>query len=394
MMMVKPIRSEGDYEANLARLEDLMDAAPGTPEGDELEVLATLIERYEGERFPITAPTPLAAIRFRMEQADLSPRDLEPYIGSRARVSEVLSGTRSLSIDMIRALNQHLGIPAEVLIRAEPQPQQKPTQALSKPAAKQLSAWGFLQPKESLEVFMARALGGGPALAMLRKTRTDRTNAKTDLVAVQAWCAAVLLHSQNVAVTGHFVAKTITLDVVRSIAKLSVHEDGPQRARVALAGLGVALVILPHLPGTHLDGAAMRRADGVPVIALTLRRDRIDNFWFTLLHELAHVVFHLAEGTSFILDDLEIGSSEEIEQEADKLARQALVSDDLWATFNSGSYASLSDVLAFARRAEVSPAIIAGRWQNKNRDFRKFSRLLGHGSVRPQFPELMQKHIA
>ena len=111
--MLKPIRSEADYEANLSRLEALMDAAPGTPEGDELEILASLIERYEDDRFPIEAPTPLAAIRFRMEQQDLSPRDLEPYIGSRARVSEVLSGARALSIDMIRALNQGLGIPAE-----------------------------------------------------------------------------------------------------------------------------------------------------------------------------------------------------------------------------------------------------------------------------------------
>ena len=78
--MLKPIRSEADYEANLSRLEALMDAAPGTPEGDELEILASLIERYEDDRFPIDAPTPLAAIRFRMEQQDLSPRDLEPYM--------------------------------------------------------------------------------------------------------------------------------------------------------------------------------------------------------------------------------------------------------------------------------------------------------------------------
>ena len=136
-MMVKPIRSESDYEANLARLEDLIDAAPDTPEGDELEVLATLIERYENDRYPMALPTPLAAIRFRMEQAAMTPRDLEPYIGTRARVSEVLSGARPLSIDMIRALNEHLGIPAEVLIRQEPKQQEKISAELAKPAAKQ-----------------------------------------------------------------------------------------------------------------------------------------------------------------------------------------------------------------------------------------------------------------
>jgi len=387
-MMVKPIRTESDYEANLERIEYLIDAEPGTPEGDELDIIATLVERYENERFPIAAPTPLAAIRFRMEQAELTPKDLEPFIGSRARVSEVLSGTRSLSIDMIRALNQHLGIPAEVLIRTEARVEEKAGAQLSKPAAKQLSEWKLLRPKETFDAFMARAFGGMPALARLRKTRTDRTNAKMDPVAVQAWCAGVLLRSQELTVAGDFDAAAITFDVVRSLAKLSVYNDGPQQAREALSSLGIMLVILPHLPGTHLDGAAMRRSDGIPVIALTLRRDRIDNFWFTLLHELAHVVFHLADDKSFILDDLEIGSSEEIEEEADRLAQQALVPEDLWATFNNGAYTSLIDVLEFAQRAEVNPAIIAGRWQKQNRDFRKFSKLLGHGAVRGQ---LMQQ---
>jgi HTH-type transcriptional regulator/antitoxin HigA len=385
MMMVKPIRTESDYEANLERIEHLIDAEPGTPEGDELEILSTLIERYENERFPIAAPTPLAAIRFRMEQAGLSPKDLEPFIGSRARVSEILSGTRPLSIDMIRALNEHLGIPAEVLIRPEPNSAKKFAAELAKPAAKQLAEWGLLRPKETFEAFMARALGGAPALARLRKTRTDRTNAKTDPVAVHAWCAGVLLRAQTLEVSGQFDAKSVTLDVVRSLAKLSIHADGPQRVQEALSKLGVILVILPHLPGTHLDGAAMRRADGVPIVALTLRRDRIDNFWFTLLHELAHVVFHLGDDKTFILDDLEIGSSDQIEEHADRLAQEALVPADLWATFNNGAYTSLDDVIEFARRADVAPGVIAGRWQKTNRDFRRFSRLLGHGTVRSQF---------
>jgi HTH-type transcriptional regulator/antitoxin HigA len=381
-MMLKPIRSEADYEANLSRLEALMDAAPGTPEGDELEILASLIERYEDERFPIEAPSPLAAIRFRMEQQDLSPRDLEPYIGSRARVSEVLSGARALSIDMIRALNQGLGIPAEILIRSDPVTQGKVANELSIPAAKRLQAWGLMDALETFDAFITRSLGGMPATAMLRKTRTERTNAKTDMVALQAWCAAALLRSQSVPVTGRFDKKRINLDLVRNLAKLSARDDGPQTVVDRLAGLGIAFVVLPHLPGTHLDGAAMLRSDGVPVIALTLRKDRIDNFWFTLLHELAHVKSHLVSGTQVIFDDLEIGSAQNIEQEADKMARVALIPDELWATFNSGTYTSMAELFDFARRAEVHPAIVAGRWQQRNRDFRKFSKLLGHGDVR------------
>ena len=82
-MMVKPIRTQSDYDTNLERIEHLIDAEPGTPEGDELEIIATLVERYENERFPIAKPTPLAAIRFRMEQGVLKPKDLEPALSAR-----------------------------------------------------------------------------------------------------------------------------------------------------------------------------------------------------------------------------------------------------------------------------------------------------------------------
>ena len=384
---MKPIRTEADYERSLSRLEALMDAEVGTSAGDELDVLASLIERYEDEQFPIVAPTPLAAIRFRMEQQNLTPRDLAPYIGSRARVSEVLSGTRPLSIDMIRALSQHLGIPADVLIRPEPDQQEAPSKELAKPAAKRLIARGLMEAHESFEAFLSRAMGGAPAMAMLRKTRTNRTNAKTDMTAVQAWCAGALLLSEGVSAKGRFDKQQISLSVVRDLAKLSAHDDGPERARERLSELGVIVVILAHLPGTHLDGAAMLRPDGTPVIALTLRRDRIDNFWFTLLHEFAHVKSHLVPGTEVILDDLEISSAETIETQADAMAEQALMPAELWATFNRGAYTSLADVEALAARAGVHPAIVAGRWQQRNRDYRKFSKLLGHGTVRPHFSE-------
>ena len=113
---VRPVRTERDYRAAVKRIDALMDAVPGTPESDELEVLATLVDRYETESFAIDAPDPVAALCFRMEQAGLTRRDLEPMIGTRARVSEVLSGRRTLTLAMIRALHDRLGIPAESLI--------------------------------------------------------------------------------------------------------------------------------------------------------------------------------------------------------------------------------------------------------------------------------------
>jgi HTH-type transcriptional regulator/antitoxin HigA len=114
---LKPIRTEADYEAALAEVERLWGAASGTPDGDRLDVLATLLDAYEAAHFPMDPPDPIEAIEFRMEQQGLTRKDLEPVFGSRNRVSEVLNRKRSLSIGMIRRLHDELGISAEVLIR-------------------------------------------------------------------------------------------------------------------------------------------------------------------------------------------------------------------------------------------------------------------------------------
>jgi HTH-type transcriptional regulator / antitoxin HigA len=119
---IRPIRNEDDYEAALAEVDALMDAVPGTLEGERLDVLVTLIEAYEARHWAIDAPDPIEAIRIRMEQKNLRQRDLEPMIGSRGRVSEVLSRKRSLTLPMIRRLAKGLDLRADVLIQEVPAP--------------------------------------------------------------------------------------------------------------------------------------------------------------------------------------------------------------------------------------------------------------------------------
>jgi HTH-type transcriptional regulator / antitoxin HigA len=114
---LKPIRNKKDYEVALKEVERLWGAKLGTEEGDRLDVLATLIDVYEAAHYPVDPPDPIEAIKFRMEQQGLSRKDLEPLIGTRTRVAEVLNRRRSLSIGMIRRLHKKLGISAEVLIR-------------------------------------------------------------------------------------------------------------------------------------------------------------------------------------------------------------------------------------------------------------------------------------
>ena len=114
---IKPSRTETDYEAAMGEVEALWGSKSGTPEGDRLDVLATLIDAYESTQYPMDPPDPVEAIKFRMEQQGLTRRDLESIIGTRTRIAEVLNRKRSLSIGMIRRLNEKLGISADILIR-------------------------------------------------------------------------------------------------------------------------------------------------------------------------------------------------------------------------------------------------------------------------------------
>ncbi|MEV4605807.1 transcriptional regulator [Neorhizobium sp. LMR1-1-1.1] len=117
MSELKPIRNEADYDDAMALLKTLWGAEIGTPEGDKLDLLVTLIDDYESLHHPIDLPDPIDAIIFRMEQENLTRKDLEPLLGSRGRVAEILNRKRPLSLDMIRRLHAELGIPAEILIR-------------------------------------------------------------------------------------------------------------------------------------------------------------------------------------------------------------------------------------------------------------------------------------
>jgi HTH-type transcriptional regulator / antitoxin HigA len=116
-MDIRPIKTKADYKAALKEIEALMDATPGSAEEDRLDVLATLVQAYETEHYPIEAPDPIEAIKFMMQQKGLTRRDLEPAIGGRGRVSEVLNRQRPLTLPMIRALSRLLAIPADVLVQ-------------------------------------------------------------------------------------------------------------------------------------------------------------------------------------------------------------------------------------------------------------------------------------
>lgn len=402
MSAVRPIRSEADYDAALERIDVLMGAAADSAERDELEVLVTLVESYEDELFPIDAPTPIQAIEFRMEQAGLTQADLSKYIGSRAKVSEVLSGKRPLTLKMIRALNHHLGIPAEILVGdGSVQANGNDEIQWSKFPVFEMVKRGWLpkvdNPKEMAEDLIAGLLeraGGREALpqALYRKNNSARRNARMDPYALQAWCLHVLAQARENPPAGTYRDDSINESFLRFLATLSRLPDGPKRAVEALNQHGIAVVYARHLPKTHLDGAALRTKEGIPVIGLTLRYDRLDNFWFCLLHEAAHIWKHVSSDRCIYIDDLSLSESDHdedwsIEKEADLLAQNALIPSDAWDRSKLLNRATPSRVISFAQSINVHPAIVAGRIRNEKQNYRLLSQFVGTNEVSEHFEE-------
>ncbi|MBX3440681.1 MAG: hypothetical protein KF861_24535, partial [Planctomycetaceae bacterium] len=222
-----------------------------------------------------------------------------------------------------------------------------------------------------------------------RKNDEARQNAKMNGYAFQAWCLQALAKAAAMPVRNRYEPGSITPEVLRQVATLSVLPEGPLRAQEFLAQLGIRLVIVEHLKRTYLDGAAMLMPDGSPVIALTLRYDRLDNFWHSLLHELVHVKNDLSPDCEMVYDDFSIPSAgSDIEQRADEEAAEALVPPGV---LPQGGYAletiDTDDLLTYARRARVHPAIIAGRIRHDTRNWRKFARLVAQDKVKPYFAE-------
>lgn len=402
MGKIKAIRSDADYHAALARVDALMDAEPGTPDGEELDVLTDLVEHYEEKNIPIGFPSPVAAIEFRLEQAGLTQRDLVPFIGSRAKVSEVLAGKRPLTMPMARALHEHLGIRADVLLQ-EPSAgfeQDLDTLEWKRFPLKRMAARGWIRSTRNLSSRAEQLVrdlirkAGGPAVAsaaLYRKSHQARANAKSDPYALKAWCWKVLADANEHRLPVSYKRGTVTLEFLRQLAKLSWLEEGPRLAKEFLEKHGVALVTVAHLPKTYLDGAALKLADGSPVVGLTLRYDRLDNFWFCLLHELAHVGRHMdVDGVDAFVDDLTLrdvegGRDDPKEIQADEWAEEALIPRAMWESSAVRQHPTPMSVINLANALHVHPAIIAGRIRHEEKNYRLLSQFVGTGQVRPHF---------
>jgi HTH-type transcriptional regulator/antitoxin HigA len=212
-----------------------------------------------------------------------------------------------------------------------------------------------------------------------------RSGSESDPYALSAWRIRVTLLAIEQKLPAYHPG-TITTEFLRQLVSLSFLEEGPLLAREFLCKNGIHFIVEPHLPHTHLDGAAIRLPDGSPLVALTLRYDRLDNFWFTLCHELAHVARHFDGGeTEAFFDDLDQAGLDAFERDADSWATEGLISADSWRNADLGRTPSEGTILSFARRHRIHPSIPAGRIRREKRNYKLFSKLVGNRLARKHF---------
>ena len=404
---VKVIKTQRDYDAAIVRLSALMDEEMtlGSSKEAELELLALVIESYERSKVEPVQLDAIEAILFRMDQIGLKKVDLVPYMGSLPKVSEVLARKRPLNLAMIRKLHQGLGIPADVLL-AQTEDAVDLGEVLpydtSKFPFKEMFARGYFKDfcgtlrdakdktEELIRGFM-RGFNLQPIhQARLRAPMHQSGSRLMDDYALLAWHVAVLRKARELKIKSPYVKGSLTEERLRELARLSRFEQGPRLAQEFLADMGIALVFEDHFSKTYLDGAAMLDGD-LPVVALTLRHDRLDNFWFALLHELVHVQRHLNPERLFIADNLEdkVHQQTTEEREADAGARDILIPQAEWLASGLTAEPAMEAALALADKLRIHPTIVAGRVRHETGNWRLLSSI--KADVRRLFADQLQE---
>lgn len=220
-------------------------------------------------------------------------------------------------------------------------------------------------------------------MALHRKS--VRAGSAFDDAALTAWQVRVILLANRQKLSRSFDLDRLTPSWFRELAKLSRHPYGPLLARDWLLEAGIHFVTEPHLPRTRLDGAALWHPDGNPLVAMTLRHDRLDNFWFVLFHELAHICVHFPEDRDVEFFDDTDSAADELEREADQYALDNLITPDHWEICLSRFSLDLTTIFEEAKQMQIHPAILAGRIRYEQGNHTILNEALGHGQVRILF---------
>jgi len=386
--MKKLIKTEEDYNEAMERLRKLMIANPdeGTPDADELALLAHLIEVYENEVINIPPPSPIEAIKFRMDQQGLKQKDLVSMIGNKARVSEILSGKRELTMTMARTISRELNISAKTLLGVDHFPKQINT---NKYPLKPMHSFGYFgntpwtEVKNAAEDHLRNFFKGFLGKSNSAYNRTGfKVGANLDEAALEVWRCHLIKESEKIDAPV-FNAYDLSEEFINGLVILTQFESGRELIKKALLDKGViVLEHHEHFPKTYLDGAAMMNSKNNAVIGLTFRHNRLDNYWFTLFHELGHVKLHLAKNPDEVyFDDTESADVAKVEREADTFALNKLIPDKKWNS-EIKHLTKAGEIRAAAKQLGICPSIIAGRLRKHNNNYSLHRTLIGSGALR------------
>ena len=243
-----------------------------------------------------------------------------------------------------------------------------------------------MQNAPALIAGLYKSAGVGMGNRALAK-RTMRSDGKLNAFALDAWYARIIFKARNQVVSSVYTKDAITPEWLKQLREFSKEQNGPVLAAEFLKNSGIRFIIEAPLEGTYLDGAALLLDDGAPVIALTLRYDRLDNFWFVLFHEIAHIRLHLNQSLNVIFDDLD-SELDGIEKEADDEAINAIIPNEVWKKSLVRFNPTEKGMINLAKALNISPALIAGRIRKEKKSFYLFTDLIGQGEVRKSFMNL------
>ncbi len=396
---IRIIQTEQQYLAYIKEIHALILEMPqvGTPERDRLDLLIILVDTYENTKYPVEPPDPIDAILFRMQEKGLKQADLIPYFGTKSRVSEVLNRKRPLTVTMIRALSNGLGISTDTLVGTGlPDNSQLNENTIDwlKFPIKEMEVRGWVEKttrmgksREAIKNVVQQFISGADwelELTAFRRNLSGEAYSPMTVTALLCWLKRVKQLAQEKRLKlPQYQEGTLSNSFLREVVQLSWFEQGPKLAVEFLEKHGIAVVIESPLKGTKLDGAALKD-EKMPVVGLTLRYDRVDNFWFTLLHELAHLWKHIGK-VEVVLDDLDSPSEDKREAEANRIVREALIPLITWKRSQAHLSPTRENIDMLSRELKIHPAIIAGRIRQETQNYHLFSDLIGNGEVRKLF---------
>lgn len=400
---MKPIKTPEQHAEALSRVDRLMSRSEHLSEKqqDELEVLIVLIENYERENHAVSPPTAVEAIRFRMMQMGYRQKDLAALVGGPSRASEILNEKRDLTPEMMRRLRDEWGIPADSLLGGKPpapaasesprpagparDPKQYPMKQMYDRQYFAGTSGDWKSERRDQSGLLDRLFNAclpQPILAYNRQGGSSKT--KINPYALEAWRQRVIMRAAEEKQLPAWNHEALDEGFLRWMVGLSCLAEGPRLACEALAEKGLPVIIEARLDETHLDGAALLTAGGRPVIGLTLRHNRLDNFWFTLFHEIGHVLRHLSPETPVLFDsEIDQMKTGKTELEADRFALDTLIPPEVWSDLRRLQYAD--EIRAAAGRHRLGAALIAGRLRREANDYRKHPTLIGNRMARAAF---------